>query len=191
MNDFVDYLYVAVYTFCSCTFFINFEKSKIEAYKEKTYVNRWAFIAALLFLLSAVIRLTSMFWNDGELWGMSVKQRLFVGGAALLLSLAFYVYVLFIALPTSTYGKTSETKLVSSGIYGVCRHPGAYGFTFVALSLALFGGSWQLLVAAVFYSGLNLWYIYLQDVKYIPQYIEGYEEYKKEVPFLIFWKKTK
>ena len=189
MNKFTDYLLIILFTISSCCFFISFEQSKIRAYREKTNVNRLDFVAAILFLASAVIKLMSMFWNDEGIGVLSYKQRVIIGIIASVLSAAFYVYVLFIALPLSTYGKTSETSLVSSGIYGKCRHPGVYAFTLCALSMAFLGGSWQLLIAALFYSGLNLLYVYLQDIKYIPQYIKGYEEYKKEVPFLAFWKK--
>lgn len=104
-----------------------------------------------------------------------------------LVSAALEYAALFSALPAGdTYlrGDRPE-RLVESGMYALCRHPGALWFPLFSLSLALGAANWALLAAAGLASSLNLLYVWYQDREIFPKTIPGYEEYRKSTPFLI------
>ena len=94
---------------------------------------------------------------------------------------------LFSSLPAmSTYLEERELQpLVDSGMYALCRHPGALWFPLFSLSLALGLGNWQLLAAAGLASALNLLYVFFQDRLVFPKTITDYARYQKSTPFLI------
>lgn len=93
---------------------------------------------------------------------------------------------LFGALPVkSVYlSPSAGPRLVESGLYGLCRHPGGLFFPLMTLSLALALGSAGLLAAAAAASFLNLLYILFQDRLIFPKTIPGYDRYRQKVPFL-------
>lgn len=96
------------------------------------------------------------------------------------------IYVLFFALPfESTYVESDSLPLVNRGVYALCRHPGFWMFALVYLFLWLFIFTEQMLTGFILYTFCNFLYICVQDRYIFPQYIQGYEEYKKSVPFLL------
>ena len=94
---------------------------------------------------------------------------------------------LFSSLPSaSTYlGENERNPLVDSGMYALCRHPGALWFPIFSLSLALGLENWELLAAAGLASALNLLYVWFQDRLIFPKTITDYAQYRKNTPFLI------
>jgi len=118
-----------------------------------------------------------------------MRLRVAIGTVVLIVTVGLYLYILFFALPKGTYDDDQvQSSLETKGMYGACRHPGFYGFALVALSLSLLIGDGTAFAILLAHSVLNLIYIYLQDKCYFPAYLEGYDEYKKKVPFLAFWK---
>ncbi len=104
----------------------------------------------------------------------------------LLLSAAALVYVLFFALPfEDTYMESEGLPLMDKGVYGACRHPGFWMFALCYLFLALFCSNMHLLYCGIIYSICNFLYIVIQDIYIFPKYIQGYQDYKKTVPFLV------
>ena len=96
------------------------------------------------------------------------------------------VYVLFFALPfTETYTESGDLPLVNRGVYGACRHPGFWMFAVFYFFLWLFFTGPQMFWAFLLYPTCNLLYIYVQDRYIFPQYIRGYDDYKRTVPFVI------
>lgn len=109
--------------------------------------------------------------------------------------LGVLVYTLFFALPfKETYqnGEDSEekSKVCSHGMYALCRHPGVLWFFFFYLCLSIGMESAKLLGTGMVYSFCNFLYVVFQDRYTFPKVLEGYEEYKKDVPFLIPDKKS-
>jgi protein-S-isoprenylcysteine O-methyltransferase Ste14 len=94
---------------------------------------------------------------------------------------------LFSSLPViHTYlGNNEPTQLVDSGMYALCRHPGALWFPLFSVSLAIGLGNWELLASAGLASLLNLWYVWFQDLFIFPRTIAGYRKYQESTPFLI------
>ena len=93
---------------------------------------------------------------------------------------------LFGALPVKeTYiGADPVQKLVDSGLYAMCRHPGAIFFPLMSVCLALGLGSVSLLHSSLLASSLNLLYVLFQDQVVFPSTIPGYGCYRLRVPFL-------
>lgn len=102
------------------------------------------------------------------------------------IQLALLIYTLFFAVPfQEAYVEGSKQKICTNGIYALCRHPGVLflaGF-YIFLSLGL--GKPFMLAAGAVYTGMNLLYVLLQDRYTFPRLFEGYEEYRKNTPFLI------
>ena len=120
--------------------------------------------------------LTDFTWHAGTILGM----------LGCVISAGIMIYALFFALPfQDTYAESHDVPVISTGLYGLCRHPAFWPMLALYVLLWLtFGGGW-LLAAAILYPLCNLLYIIIQDRRIFPQYIRGYDEYKKQVPFLI------
>lgn len=101
--------------------------------------------------------------------------------------LAALIYTLFFALPfDSTYCKEADGhKVCRSGIYGRCRHPGIWWFMgcFVCLGMACADG--RRVAAGIVLSLLNLTYAWYQDRWIFPREFDDYDDYQREVPFLL------
>lgn len=75
-------------------------------------------------------------------------------------------------------------SLVTSASYGLCRHPGFWWFSLLALDLAAMRGFGGFLFSAVLYVFLDFLLVLLQDVYLFPKIFKGYDDYRKSVPFL-------
>lgn len=103
------------------------------------------------------------------------------------------IYTLFFAIPfDASYSAKKLSADVSgqrlvcrSGVYALCRHPGVlwmagmYFFLWVAI------GGTQLCWLFVSTTICNFTYVIFQDVWTFPKLFTDYENYRKEVPFLI------
>lgn len=97
------------------------------------------------------------------------------------------IYSLFIELPfKKIYTQTNnEIKLIDTGLYALCRHPGVILFFFLNIFLGLASGKVTFFWAAAIWTILNIVYVYIQDRWLFPIFIPGYEKYCQQVPFLI------
>ena len=97
------------------------------------------------------------------------------------------VYCLFFALPfQETYAEQNTGRHVySGGVYGLCRHPGIRCFFGMELFLGLAALPEDMLMRAMVFSALNLAYAWFQDRVTFPKTFCDYDDYRKEVPFLI------
>jgi protein-S-isoprenylcysteine O-methyltransferase Ste14 len=113
--------------------------------------------------------------------------RMGIFGVFTALFFSLLIYTLFFALPfKNTYIETEGSpKVCQSGVYALCRHPGVlwfigfYAFFGITLQLPL------LLIAAVIFSLLNVFYVIFQDNWTFMKIFVNYAEYKKVTPFLI------
>lgn len=106
---------------------------------------------------------------------------------------ALELHTLFFALPAKqTYLTKEQTTLVDSGIYALCRHPGALWLPAFLLFFSLGIGSLGLVIAGILASMLNLLYVWFQDSAVFPRTIPGYAEYQLRIPFLLpTWQRTR
>lgn len=156
--------------------FILFDLNKIKW--QAKVCNLFFPLGGLLLLASTALCIaeSSPVWSIGTV----------IGSAAVIAACGALIYALFFALPfQDTYAESHELPVVTTGLYGLCRHPAFWPMLLVYLLLWLtFGGTWMA-VAAVLYPLCNLFYIVIQDRWIFPCYIRGYDAYKKQVPFLI------
>lgn len=117
--------------------------------------------------------------------GMQKYTGLFLSGAVFFLLLL--IYTLFFALPfDKTYlQQKGKPAVYSEGMYALCRHPGVIWFFLFYLCLGLAFWPSGLLCVGMFYSLLNLIYVIVQDCWTFPATFDDYEEYQKNVPFLL------
>lgn len=113
--------------------------------------------------------------------------RLIPGGLFALCFLLLLAYTLFFALPfEATYVQGLEGRRVCrTGVYALCRHPGVLWYAGFAFSLFWALGGAPLLALAVSGTVFDLLYVTFQDVWTFPKTFCDYEEYRREVPFLI------
>ena len=91
------------------------------------------------------------------------------------------------ALPFSdTYIEENIHKVCRTGCYALCRHPGFWVLAGAMVSLALSVMTWHMWIVAIMVNVGNFIYICYQDKVSFPCQFDDYDEYKKEVPFLIF-----
>lgn len=79
---------------------------------------------------------------------------------------------------------------VSSGSYGLCRHPGFWWFSLAVAALGarnMVGGAAVLtvMITVSIMIAADLLLILLQDCYTFPRILDGYEKYRKAVPFLV------
>jgi protein-S-isoprenylcysteine O-methyltransferase Ste14 len=99
----------------------------------------------------------------------------------------FMFYALFGALPfKKTYVEVTHNKVIDSGLYALCRHPGVWGFFFMYFFAFLASGRWVVLTACILWTGFDILHVWLQDVYFFPKMLEGYDQYQQTTPFLIF-----
>ena len=103
------------------------------------------------------------------------------------IALAFLTYTLFGSLPfKSTYlDKGVGSELVKTGLYGIVRHPGIYGFAGVMLSLFLLSTSKLMALAGLTWLTIDIILVIFQDIAVFGRMFPGYARYKKETPMLI------
>lgn len=172
------YLIPGILGFVSCCLF---DINKIRWQSSKLNISFVLGILLILFSTACCI-IQSDFSQIS--WPFTLVQLLYILG--FVFSSCGLIYTLFFALPfEDTYMESDSVPVISSGVYGLCRHPGFWMLTLVYLFLWLFFDSQPMKAGFLLYTVCNFIYILIQDKYIFPQYIRGYEEYKKSVPFLI------
>ncbi len=110
-----------------------------------------------------------------------------IGGVLLVIFLFLLIYSLFIELSFSrTYVKQGISGgLVTTGTYALVRHPGVIWLAVVFLALALLYPSITLFIAIAVWWFVDIIYVTIQDKYLFPKMFPGYQEYKKQTPFLV------
>ena len=107
----------------------------------------------------------------------------------LLLSLLgglFMLYALFFALPfKKTYVKGDNRKVVDTGVYSLCRHPGVLGFFVFYLGLWLALLTKELFGALIIWTLMDIIHVWVQDRFIFPKSLNNYRQYVCTTPFLI------
>ncbi|MBM7615485.1 methyltransferase [Alkaliphilus hydrothermalis] len=110
-----------------------------------------------------------------------------IGGLLLVVAIFLLVYSLFLELPFSkTYGeKEHSNKLVDTGTYALCRHPGVLWFGFIFLFFFLTTGAKLLVPAGIIWTLLDVIHVYIQEKQFFPKMFPQYKDYIKKTPMLI------
>lgn len=114
-----------------------------------------------------------------------LPKTLIAAGA--LVSIGLLFYTLFFALGwKETYVKDKdEPKLVYTGIYALCRHPGVLWFGAFYGLVWLFTGQQGLFYGFLLFTTLNVVYVMIQDHYLFPKLFSEYIGYKSKTPFLL------
>lgn len=136
----------------------------------------------LLGYLSAILLLISVIGliKFSPKWKISLLIRII---SAIFSVFTFYFLFKALFVEVSFY-KDSGEKMVESGSYSLCRHPGVVLLFIMLILLFLATGSVYLLYGAFLFSGLNLLIALFEDRIFLPYKFEKYVEYKKVTPFL-------
>jgi len=131
--------------------------------------------ASVFGLLGGLLTVAGLAFScSWELRGLTRDRLVCLIGAALTALLE--IYVVFIAV-----GKNGG-KVVDTGLYGFCRHPGFW--IFFLMTMFMEGCPGLSRTALIVSNLLNFFLIVLEDLIVFPRSIEGYTDYKKHVGFL-------
>ena len=155
---------------------IIFEVQKCRnALKNRTAFNPWFVLGTLMLLLSFV----GIAMDNHAAGG----ARLVSGVVIMTAGVLSYIIVLTAGLKKRGYLEDEQNASVSrKGLYGRLRHPGVWSFLLcgVGFGMVFIGTTGKTLWLVL----LNLIYTWLQDRYFFPVYLKGYEEYKRDVPYL-------
>ncbi|MEG1849548.1 MAG: hypothetical protein RR197_03235 [Oscillospiraceae bacterium] len=101
-------------------------------------------------------------------------------------ALGLLLYTLFFALPfDKTYLKGSAPPVIDRGMYALCRHPGVLWLGLFYGLLGLLCETRTSLLAFLWFTALDILYVWFQDAILFPKSIAGYACYQKNTPFLV------
>ncbi|MEE9201566.1 MAG: hypothetical protein V3U31_00030, partial [Dehalococcoidia bacterium] len=96
-----------------------------------------------------------------------------------------FIYSVFVEIPLAAYLlRGSVPRLVNTGTYALCRHPGVLWAAALFVGLILVSRSTKLLVAAPVWLALDVLWVWMQDKFFFPRLIPGYKEYQGQTPML-------
>lgn len=155
----------------------------INSYTKRNLFLSYAFAAGVLLIASATI-LQCVQAVDANAFSGVVDIVFLITSLLMFFAL---IYCLFFALPfKETYTKPfSVRKTYTFGAYAICRHPGVICFFFMYLFLGLAALPTKLITNGMILSALNIIYAWFQDTVTFRKIFCDYEEYTKQVPFLI------
>ena len=151
--------------------------------KEKENTQKAVVLAAALVFIAAFV-LAGFDYRFG--WSNMPTWLVAAASVILLLSYALYAEVMREnAWLSRTVELQQGQQLVSTGLYGVVRHP-MYAVTILLfLSIPLVLGSWLSFAVLLIYPIVIIFRI-LNEEKLLEQGLEGYTEYKKKVKYRLF-----
>ncbi len=140
----------------------------------------------LFLFASGIFTLTNvaLFYRLKDAIAFTSSSIILIGCA--LIFLCLLIYTLFFALPfESTYVAFDQTKAIRTGMYGLSRHIGVLWFILMYVSLIFVFNDMTFTLFAAVSSLMNLIYIVIQDNYTFVRTFHDYQDYKKDVPFLI------
>ena len=150
------------------------------------FFSRYFNICFVLGCVLLAVSTVGLLLSDPNTFAVSISLQIFFG---LLSSISFLLmlYALFFALPFSkTYIVIEKgNAAVDTGMYALCRHPGVIWFFFFYLFLFLASGKMMIMWSGITWTAMDIIHVYVQDRWLFPKALDGYDNYKIKVPFLI------
>jgi protein-S-isoprenylcysteine O-methyltransferase Ste14 len=101
------------------------------------------------------------------------------------IGIVLIAYSLFVNIPfRQTYVAEGNSKLVRTGLYALCRHPGTYWAVLFLFGLVLVSRTVDQLIIALLFVVLNTILVIVEDKYIFPKIFPDYIEYKKNTPML-------
>lgn len=116
---------------------------------------------------------------------LSIAALNFLWCAAAVVFLLLELYALFGSFSVSeAYVESDKPRTTSEkGLYSICRHPGVP--LFAALYFCLHFGAGLPLTDTLLYIVLDFALAAFEDIVIFPRLLNGYDDYKKRVPFML------
>jgi protein-S-isoprenylcysteine O-methyltransferase Ste14 len=110
-----------------------------------------------------------------------------LGWMLVLVSILQIFYSLFLNLPfKKTYLKTGVgDELITTGLYGIIRHPGVWGLGVLMAALVMISRSRLMLLAAPVWLVTDIIVVTIQDYLFFTRMFPGYREYRVNTPMLL------
>ncbi len=100
------------------------------------------------------------------------------------LSIIAFIYLYRALFIEVAFYKDAKEKIIKTGSYKFCRHPGVSLLLLLLIFLSLSSGSIYLFYCAFLFSTLNFFVALFEDKIFLPHKFKEYEEYRKNTPFL-------
>jgi protein-S-isoprenylcysteine O-methyltransferase Ste14 len=110
-----------------------------------------------------------------------------LGWPLLVISVLLIIYSLFVDVPFhETYAESGVgDRLVTTGTYALCRHPGVLWTVLFFVALILVSRAEFLLLAGPIWLLVDVLHVWMQDVYFFPRMFPGYRHYQQETPMLL------
>ncbi|MCL5274773.1 MAG: hypothetical protein M1434_08525 [Chloroflexi bacterium] len=82
-------------------------------------------------------------------------------------------------------GQSAVNRVVTSGTYALCRHPGVLWLGLFLVGTVLLVNSLEVVYTSVLWMLLDLVVVAIQDVVIFPRVLVGYTAYQRRTPFVI------
>lgn len=123
-------------------------------------------------------------WRPGPSLGVILMVAAAISGFLLFWSVFLEIRI------TKKKLRLGPSDIVRTGTYALCRHPGFWWLAFLALAIGGLKGFTVYFFPIFMMISFDLLLILLQDRYTFPKVFQGYDDYKKSVPFLIPRKRT-
>jgi protein-S-isoprenylcysteine O-methyltransferase Ste14 len=155
----------------------------LDALRGKAGVQTATTAVAVASLLSAA----AWSWPMGTplrvpLWARLSGVMLAAAGAALL---AYSLFIELAAARRREGARAEVERLVRTGTYALCRHPGYWWLLIFLAGLVLAADRSGMVLLAAGWAGLNLILVIAQDWVVFPRRFPEYPSYRRATPFLI------
>ena len=169
------------YIFAGVLGFILFIVYDINCVKWNNNLLKKCFFFGCFIIICSTIGLTIESFKNIKLNLLSA----FIFVVLAIIMFALLIYTLFFALPFDNTYISDSNKICDKGVYALCRHPGVLWFVGFYIFLSCAFPYKQLILGSCIFSFCNFLYILFQDYWTFPNMFLDYQEYKKNVPFLI------
>jgi len=166
-----------LFLICGISSFITYFLADYIEYKGKSLkYSKFLSYSSVILLLISVIGLIIF----SPKWHIPLYVKLIF----LVLSIIAFIFLYKALFVEVAFYKDKKEKIIKTGIYKLCRHPGVLLLFLLLFFLSLSSGSVYLFYCAFLFSILNLFIALFEDKIFLPHKFKEYEEYKKNTPFL-------
>jgi protein-S-isoprenylcysteine O-methyltransferase Ste14 len=146
----------------------------------------WRARKGLVILIGIALAFTSFIWLATLPPRLDLPLAIRLLAAVILaLSLVLSLYSIFIEPLVGKGDLSEDERLVTTGTYALCRHPGALWSSAAMLAAAIAADSAPLLIAAPLWISLELLWVSVQDLYVFPRLFPGYPRYRQTTPFVL------
>lgn len=148
---------------------------------------KWTMLRHVTSLLGSVA-LTIALWQvagSGDLFGWPTWTTA-VGWIVTVIGMCLLVYSVFIEIPLTLARRAGAgPRLVQTGTYALCRHPGVLWLAILLLGMLLIVQRTGFILLMLLWLVLDIVLVAVQDRIVFPRRFPEYEQYQRSTPFLI------